>query len=315
MKTQIFSNSATMHLFDKITDETLISMKGNLIMQKFSDDEICMQFPNSIRGNDIFIMGDTSHNLEELIFSIDAAHRASVKSICVILPYYGYGRQDRKGTDRVSIGAKVMAKILEDFKIDRLVTIDLHAVQIEGFFNIPLDHIKGHTIFLDTLKKSISNPEKIIICAPDEGGNKRARSFADLLGLPMVAISKKRGKPNEIESMNLMGDVSGMEVWIIDDMADTCGTLCKAASYLKEKGAIKVSAIATHGLLSGQARHNLEKSDLSELIISDTCATTNLGTYYNINDISKVKVISCIDVLQKAILGIINEESLQLLTH
>lgn len=256
-------------------------------------------------------MGDTSKNLTELLFTIDAAKRASVKSITVVLPYYGYGRQDRKGGERINIGAKVMAKVLEDFGVNRILTIDLHSSQIEGFFDIPVEHLKGKTIFIPAIMNELleigalhkKSKMKFVGASPDAGGGKRTKSYTDELGWAKVSMDKTRDKANSVDKMELMGNVKGCDVWIFDDMGDTLGTVCKAAIKLKEEGAKSVRAVFTHGILSGKAFDNLDKTpDLEMVYISDTCPLKPPH--------AKIKVVSCVPVLEQAMLKIINEESL-----
>ncbi len=244
-------------------------------IKRFSDGEISVQIAESVRGRDIFIVQSTgapsNDNLMELLIMTDALRRSSASSITAVVPYYGYARQDRKAAPRVPITARLVADMYETAGIDRVVTIDLHAGQIQGFFNIPVDNLYGSIIFKEYVQsKNFKNP---IVASPDIGGVARARYFAKQLGLEMVIVDKRREKANESEVMNIIGDVEGKDVIIVDDMVDTAGTMVKAAAALKGKGATSVMAIATHGVLSGKAYNNLDNDALDELCISDTLVT------------------------------------------
>ncbi|WP_345984729.1 ribose-phosphate pyrophosphokinase [Sulfurimonas sp. HSL-1656] len=244
-------------------------------IKRFSDGEISVQIAESVRGRDVFIIQSTgapsNDNLMELLIMTDALRRSSASSITAVIPYFGYARQDRKAAPRVPISAKLVANLYQTAGIDRLVTIDLHAGQIQGFFDIPVDNLYGSIIFQQYIKeKNLPNP---IIASPDIGGVARARYFAEKLGLEMVIVDKRREKANVAEVMNIIGDVEGKDVIMIDDMVDTAGTMVKAAAALKAKGATSVMACATHGVLSGKAYENLDKGELDELIISNSLAT------------------------------------------
>ena len=308
MKVKILSNTATKPLFDKLNSD----LKDELIVEKFSDQTLSVSFKNSVRGYNLFILADTAQNLTELLLTIDAAKRNSAKSITIILPYYGYGRQDKKEGHRGCLGAKLMANVLELMGVNRVVSIDLHAEQIQGFFNIPCEHIKGHSIFLNYIKENI-DLTNAIFCSPDAGGVARVEKYVNRLGIPMVSINKRRDKPNSISSMDLIGEVTNKDVIIIDDMVDTCGTLAKAVNYLKEKGAKTVSYIATHGVLSGDWAYKLSTSNLDKLVISDTI---NLGDKPNNNfyeKFPKIEVVSCATILEKVINNLIEEHSISIL--
>ncbi len=271
MKFKLFSGSANPEVAKEIAsylDRPLSKINVN----RFSDGEISVQIGESVRGTDCFIIQPTcapaNDNLMELLIITDAMRRASAKSITAIVPYFGYARQDRKAAPRVPISAKLVANMMEKAGIDRVVTIDLHAGQIQGFFDIPVDNLYGSVLFFDYLKeKHLKNP---IIASPDIGGVARARYFASKLGLDMVIVDKRREKANVSEVMNIIGDVKGKDVILIDDMVDTAGTMVKAAAALKEKGATSVMAYATHGVLSGPALDRIKGSVLDELVISDT---------------------------------------------
>ena len=271
MKFKLFSGTANPDVAKEIAGY-LDRPLSKITVNRFSDGEINVQIGESVRGIDCFIVQPTcapaNDNLMELLIITDAMRRASAKSITAIVPYFGYARQDRKAAPRVPISAKLVANMMEKAGIDRVVTIDLHAGQIQGFFDIPVDNLYGSILFFDYFKeKHFKNP---IIASPDIGGVARARYFAKKLGLDMVIVDKRREKANVSEVMNIIGDVKGKDVILIDDMVDTAGTMVKAAASLKEKGASSVMAFATHGVLSGPAIERIKNSVLDELIISDT---------------------------------------------
>ncbi|MGV4414746.1 ribose-phosphate pyrophosphokinase [Chryseobacterium sp. T1] len=260
---------------------------GKINFQEFSDGEFEPSLDQSVRGGRVFLIGSTfppADNLLELLLMIDAAKRASAKSITVVIPYFGLARQDRKDKPRAPIGAKLVANLLTAAGATRIMTMDLHADQIQGFFEIPVDHLYASTIFIDYIQSL--ELEDLTIASPDMGGAKRAKNYAGHLSAEVVIAYKERKKANVIEEMFLIGDVVGKNVILIDDMIDTAGTLCKAADILMEKGAKSVRAMATHGVLSGKAYDNIEKSQLSEVIVTDTIPVkTELST--------KIKVLSC----------------------
>jgi ribose-phosphate pyrophosphokinase len=267
---KIFSGTATRYLAEKIA-ENYGKPLGNLIIQRFSDGEISPFFEESVRGCDVYLIQSTfppADNIMELLLMIDAAKRASAQSVTVVLPYFGYARQDRKDKPRVAIAAKVVANLLSAAGADRLMTCDLHAGQIQGFFDFPVDHLDGSAIFVPYLKKQ--NIPNLVFAAPDVGGVGRARNIAKIFEADMIVCDKHRKRANEIASMQVIGDVEGANVVLVDDMIDTGGTLSKAAQVIKEKGAKSIRAICTHPLLSGKAYENIENSVLEELIVTDT---------------------------------------------
>ena len=244
-------------------------------IKRFSDGEISVQISESVRGRDVFIIQSTgapsNDNLMELLIMVDALRRSSASSITAVIPYFGYARQDRKAAPRVPITAKLVADMIETAGVDRVVTMDLHAGQIQGFFDIPVDNLYGSITFENYIKsKNLKNP---VIASPDIGGVARARYFASRLGLDMVIVDKRREKANVAEVMNIIGDVEGKDVIMIDDMVDTAGTMVKAATALKNKGATSVMACATHPVLSGKAYDNIENGELDELIVSNTLSS------------------------------------------
>ena len=299
---KLFSGSANPEFATKVAEYLGMNV-SNATLNKFSDGEISVQITESVRGQDVFIIqptcAPTNDNLMELLIMVDALKRSSAKSISAVIPYYGYARQDRKAAPRVPITAKLVADILETAGISRVVTIDLHAAQIQGFFNIPADNLFGSILFANYIKsKNLANP---IIGSPDIGGVARARSYADKLGYDLVIVDKKREKANVAEVMNIIGDVKGKDVILVDDMVDTAGTLVKAAEVLKEKGATSVMACCTHGVLSGPAYERIEKGELDELVISDTIPTQK--------NAKKITVLTASTMIGEAIRRIHNNES------
>lgn len=259
---------------------------GKINFQEFSDGEFEPVLDQSVRGGRVFLIGSTfppADNLLELLLMIDAAKRASAKSITVVIPYYGLARQDRKDKPRAPIGAKLVANLLTAAGATRIMTMDLHADQIQGFFEIPVDHLYASTIFVDYIKSL--NLDNLTIASPDMGGAKRAKNYAGHLGAEVVIAYKERKKANVVEEMFLIGDVTDRNVILIDDMIDTGGTLCKAADILIANGAKSVRAMATHGVFSGEAYNNINNSQLVEVIVTDTIPVKDLS--------SKIKVLSC----------------------
>ncbi|WP_332027386.1 ribose-phosphate pyrophosphokinase [Kaistella sp.] len=285
----LFSTRTSKVLAEKIAQHYGQDL-GKIKFQDFSDGEFEPVLDQSVRGGRVFLIGSTfppADNLLELLLMIDAAKRASAKSITVVLPYYGLARQDRKDQPRAPIGAKLVANLLTAAGATRIMTMDLHADQIQGFFEIPVDHLYASTIFIDYIQKL--NLDNLTIASPDMGGAKRAKNYASHLGAEVVIAYKERKKANVIEEMFLIGDVVGKNVILIDDMIDTAGTLCKAADILIEKGAKSVRAMATHAVLSGKAYENIEKSKISEVIVTDTIPVKAELS-------SKIKVLSCAEL-------------------
>jgi ribose-phosphate pyrophosphokinase len=275
---------------------------GKLKIDKFSDGEILPLFQETVRDEDIFFVQTTnsSDNIMETLLVIDAAKRSGCKSFTLVAPFQAYSRQDKTDHLRSSIGSKVLADVLTTAGMTRVMTIDLHASAIQGFYNVPVIHLNGNKIFIDYIKEH--QIEDLTIVAPDQGAVKRASDFCKAFPESTFAmINKKRIKPNEIHSMELVGDVTGRNVVIVDDMADTLGTMCKAAELLMEKGAKSVRAIATHGILSGKAYTNLESSVLTELLVSDSIPA-KLSP--------KLKVISCDNIIARSIWGLVNKKSI-----
>ena len=313
---KIFSGTSCQNLTSeicKVLNEELIKSSsfgmtdgeikpGRLKVDKFSDGEMLPLFQDSVRDQDVFFIQTTnnSDNIIETLLVIDAAKRAGCKSFTLVAPFQGYSRQDKTDHLRSSIGSKMLADVLTAAGMGRIITIDLHASSIQGFYNVPVIHLNGNKIFIDYIKEH--QIEDLTIVAPDQGAVKRASDFCKAFpDASFAMINKKRIKPNEIHSMELVGDVTGRNVVIVDDMADTLGTMCKAAELLMEKGAKSVRAIATHGILSGKAYTNLESSVLTELLVSDSIQAKASP---------KLKVISCDRIIGKSIWGLVNKQSI-----
>lgn len=302
MAVKIFSGRATTYLADKIAQAYGESL-GEVNYQQFSDGEMSPYLTESVRGHEVFIVQSTfapAENFMELLLMIDAAKRASAQNVNVIIPYFGYARQDRKDKPRVAIAAKMIANLLSAAGASRIMTCDLHADQIQGFFDIPVDHLDGAYIFIPYLKSlGLTN---IMFATPDVGGIKRARSFAKYFTADLAVCDKYRKEYNKIESMRLIGEVEGKDVVLVDDLVDTAGTICKAAALLKENGARSVRAVCTHPVLSGKAYENIESSNLEEICVTDTIPLKQ--------QTSKIKVLSVSTLFAKAIRKIHDHESI-----
>ena len=299
---KIFAGSASKELATKIAASYGLEL-GNVVLSKFSDGEFQPSFEESIRGTDVFIVQSTmppTDNLMELLLMIDAAKRASAKKIVAVIPYFGFARQDRKDKPRVAIGAKLVANLLTAAGVSRVMTMDLHADQIQGFFEVPVDHLFASFIFLPYVKSlGIDN---LMMATPDTGGTKRANSYAKYFNVDMAICYKQRKVANKIEKMTLIGDVTGKDVMLVDDIIDTAGTITKAADLMMEKGALSVRAMCTHAVLSGKAYENLEKSALKELIVTDTIPLKQKS--------SKIKVLSVADLFADVIQSAIKHKSI-----
>ncbi|MGH1385998.1 ribose-phosphate pyrophosphokinase [Kordia sp.] len=292
---KIFACTQSDELARKIAKEYGAEL-GKVTFSTYSDGEFQPSFEESVRGARVFIIGSTfpnSDHLMQMLLMLDAAKRASARHITAVLPYFGWARQDRKDKPRVPIGAKLIAKMLEVAGATRIITMDLHADQIQGFFEKPVDHLFASTVFLPYLRKL--NLDKLTIASPDMGGSKRAYAYSKFLESDVVICYKQRKKANIISHMELIGDVTGKNVVLVDDMVDTAGTLTKAAEVMMEKGALSVRAICTHPILSGQAYERIENSKLEELIVTDSIPLRQ--------ESSKIKVVSCAhlfaDVMQR----------------
>ena len=299
---KIFSGSASNYLAKDIAKFYGKDL-GAVTTLKFSDGEMSPSFDESVRGCDVFIIQSTfptADNLMELLLMIDAARRASAHYVTAVIPYFGYSRQDRKDRPRVGIGAKLIGNLLTAAGADRLMTIDLHAGQIQGFMDFPVDHLEGNAIFVPYLKSL--NLENILFASPDVGGVVRTRNMAKFFNAEMVICDKHRKRANEIASMQLIGDVKGADVILVDDLIDTGGTLCKAAQLIMDKGANSVRAVVTHPVLSGKAYENISNSVLTELLVTDTIPQKQAC--------DKIKVLSVAELFAKAIGRIRDHESI-----
>ena len=301
---KLISGTANPEFAQKVAD-SLGQKLANIEVNKFSDGEINVIIPESVRGEDVFIIQPTcvptNDNLMELLIIVDALKRSSAGTINAVIPYFGYARQDKKAAPRVPITAKLVADMLQVAGVQRVITLDLHAAQIQGFFDIPVDHLTGSTLFVEYIKsKNLKNP---IIASPDVGGVARARTYAESLGYDLVIVDKKREKANVSEVMNIIGDVDGRDVIILDDMVDTAGTLTKAADVLKSKGATSVMACCTHGVLSGPAFDRISASALNELVITDTIPLSQ--------EHDKVTVLTASEITARTIKRIYTKESIQ----
>jgi ribose-phosphate pyrophosphokinase len=298
----VFSGTKTRYLAEKIC-ASLGCPLGNLVVTKFSDGEFVVSYEQSIRGKDVFLVQSTfpnSDNLMELLLMVDAAKRASARNIIAVMPYFGWARQDRKDKPRVSIGAKLVADMLSAAGIDRLITMDLHADQIQGFFNVPVDHLYASGVILPYLQSL--KIKDLVIASPDVGGAKRAGSYSKYLGCPLVLCNKKRARANVVESMQIIGDVKDKNVVIIDDMVDTAGTITKAANIMKEAGAASVRACASHCVMSGPASDRVQDSALEEIVFTDSIPYTDRC--------AKVKQLSVADMFAETIRRVISNESI-----
>lgn len=285
--------------------EDVIIHLGGLEVTSFSDGEFQPSFTESVRGATVFIIQSTcppSENLMELLLTIDAAKRASAHKVIAVMPYFGWARQDRKDKPRVSIGAKLVANLLRAAGVDRIMTCDLHADQIQGFFDIPVDHVYASSVFIPYIKSL--NIENLAIAAPDMGGAKRANAYAKELACPVIICHKSREKANVVSNITAIGEVEGKNIIIVDDMIDTAGTLTKAADVLMAKGAASVRACATHPVLSGKAYDNIAQSALSEVLVTDTIPLSTDPS----KDKSKIKVVSMTATFAKIIHKVQNYE-------
>ena len=273
-------------------------------IQHFADGEFTVSYEESIRGKYVFLVQSTfpnSDNLMELLLMIDAAKRASALSIIAVIPYFGWARQDRKDKPRISIGAKLVADLLGVSGINRLITMDLHADQIQGFFNVPVDHLYASSVFLEHIK-SLPFSENLIMATPDVGGTKRASSYAKFLEIPMVICYKTRRKANEVAEMHIIGDVTDKDVLLVDDIVDTAGTITRAADLMMENGARSVRALASHAVMSDPATLCIDKSALREIMFTDSIPYTKKS--------EKVTILSVADMFAEAIRRVCNDESI-----
>ena len=299
---KFFAGNNTKHLATEIANAFGVELNNSSIID-FSDGEFEPSFDETVRGADVFLIQSTippSDNLMELLLMIDAAKRASAANIIAVMPYFGYARQDKKGKPRVAIGAKLVANLLSAAGVNRIMTIDLHADQIQGFFEVPVDHLYASELFVEDITQL--NLENLVIASPDMGGSKRANAYAKFLKCGVVICYKERKQANVIGEMKVLGDVKGKDVVIIDDMVDTAGTLTKAADLMIEQGASSVRAYCTHGILSKDAYEKLDKSAISELVITNTIPKQHKS--------NKVREVSVAPFFAKTILSVVKNESI-----
>ncbi len=299
---KIFSGTATKYLAEKIAASFGTTLGKSSVLY-FSDGEFQPSFDETVRGNYVFIVQSTfmpTENLMELLLMVDAAKRASAYKVIAVMPYFGFARQDRKDKPRVSIGAKMVANLLSAAGVDRVITMDLHADQIQGFFDVPVDHLYASTIFLPYIKNL--ELENLVIASPDTGGSKRANAYAKYLNTELVISHKFRKKANQIEKMKIIGDVKDKNVILLDDMIDTAGTITKAADIIMEEGARSVRALATHAVLSGPAFDRINNSALTELITTDTIPASQ--------ESEKIKVLSVADLFANVIRNVYSYRSI-----
>ena len=298
----VFSGTNTRYLAEKIC-QSLGCPLGNLQITRFSDGEFAVSYEQSVRGRDLFLVQSTfpnSDNFMELLLMIDAAKRASARTINAVMPYFGWARQDRKDKPRVSIGAKLVADILMVAGVHRVITMDLHADQIQGFFDVPVDHLYASGVLLPYLQSL--QLDNMVIASPDVGGSKRANTYAKYLGVPLVLCNKTRARANVVATMQIIGDVKDKNVVIVDDIVDTAGTITKAADLMKSAGATSVRACASHCVMSGNANENVMNSALEEIVFTDSIPYTNRCP--------KVKQISVADMFAETIRRVITNQSI-----
>ena len=298
----VFSGTNSRYLAEKIC-ASLDCPLGKMNITHFADGEFAVSYEESIRGAHVFLVQSTfpnSDNLMELLLMVDAAKRASAKSVVAVIPYFGWARQDRKDKPRVSIGAKLVADLLSVAGIDRLITMDLHADQIQGFFNIPVDHLYASAVFLPYIESL--KLKNLVIATPDVGGSKRASTFSKYLGVPLVLCNKSREKANEVASMQIIGDVTDKNVVLVDDIVDTAGTITKAANIMLEAGAKSVRAIASHCVMSDPASFRVQESSLTEIVFTDSIPYSK--------KCAKVKQLSIADMFAETIKRVVNNESI-----
>ncbi|HIG75054.1 MAG TPA: ribose-phosphate pyrophosphokinase [Bacteroidetes bacterium] len=310
--TMLFAGRCVPALAQRIADEAQeFGGLRDVTLRNFSDGEIYVRYEESIRGAEVFVIQSTpppADHWMELLLMVDAARRASAKTITAVIPYFGYARQDRKDQPRVSIASRMLARMLEEAGVDRVLTMDLHAAQIQGFFDIPVDHLYGSVVFeewLETNPLGASFRENLVVVAPDVGASKVARAYAKRLGADLALIDKRRPVANEVEVMNIIGDVEGRNCLLIDDLVDTAGTLTSGADALHREGALEIQAFCTHPLLSGPAYERIENSALKRLIVTDTIPLQR--------ESDKIEVITVAPLFADAIHRIYTDESISTL--
>ncbi|MBP3839277.1 MAG: ribose-phosphate pyrophosphokinase [Prevotella sp.] len=298
----VFSGTNSKYLAEKICASLGVKL-GEMQTTRFSDGEFAVSYEESIRGRDVFLVQSTfpnSDNLMELLLMIDAAKRASARQVVAVIPYFGWARQDRKDRPRVSIGAKLVANLLEAAGIDRLMTMDLHADQIQGFFDVPVDHLYASGVILPYLQSL--KLKDMVIASPDVGGSKRANAYAKYFGCPLVLCNKTRARANVVETMQIIGDVKDKNVIVVDDIVDTAGTIAKAADVMKQAGAKSVRACASHCVMSGPASERVQDSAIEEIVFTDSIPYSNRC--------AKVKQISVADMFAETIRRVLDNESI-----
>jgi ribose-phosphate pyrophosphokinase len=299
----VFSGTNSRYLAEKICSDLHCPL-GQMNIQHYADGEFSVSYEESIRGKDVFLVQSTfpnADNLMELLLMIDAAKRASAHSVIAVVPYFGWARQDRKDKPRVSIAAKLIADMLGTAGISRLITMDLHADQIQGFFDVPVDHLYASSVFLEQIRREFPI-ENLVIAAPDVGGTKRANSYSKYLGIPMVICHKSRLRANEVAEMRIIGEVEGMDVLIVDDIVDTAGTITKAADLMIANGAKSVRAIASHAVMSDPATTRIAHSSLTEMIFTDSIPY--------LKQCDKVRILTVSDLFAEAIRRVCHNESI-----
>jgi len=300
----VFCGTNTMYLAKEICDYLNCPL-GNMNVAHFADGEFAVSYEESVRGADVFLVQSTfpsSDNLMELLLMIDAAKRASAKSVNAVMPYFGWARQDRKDKPRVSIGAKLVADLLSVAGVDRVITMDLHADQIQGFFDVPVDHLYASMVFLPYIQSL--KLDELVMAAPDVGGSKRASAYAKFLDVPLVLCQKTRTRANVVDDIRIIGDVQGKNVVIVDDIVDTAGTICKAGDVMMEAGAKSVRALASHCVMSGDAPVRVDNSCLEEMVF------TNSIPYRNSIPCKKLKQLSVAQMFAETIRRVISNESI-----
>ena len=304
-KLKIFSGNSNIPLAREICGHLAVPL-GSAKVRSFSDGEVMVEIGENVRGRDVYVVQSTcapaNDNLMELLIMVDALKRASAARITAVIPYFGYARQDRKVAPRTPITSKLVADMISTSGVDRVLTIDLHAGQIQGFFNIPVDHLYAAPVLLKEIKERFKQP--LVVVSPDAGGTERARAFAKRLDAGLAIIDKRRSGPNVSEVMNIIGEVEGQTCIVIDDMIDTAGTLCQAAQALKDKGAAEIYACATHAVLSGPALERINQSSLKEVIV-----TNSIPTLDKLQDCSRLRQLSVSELLAEAIRRIHGDES------
>ncbi|MEE3268544.1 MAG: ribose-phosphate pyrophosphokinase [Pseudomonadota bacterium] len=311
-KLMVFTGNANPELAQKIA-ESLDSRMGNATVGQFSDGEIAVEINENVRGKDVFILqstcAPTNDNLMELILMVDALRRASAARITAVVPYFGYARQDRRvRSARVPISAKVVADMMVKAGVDRVMTMDLHADQIQGFFDVPVDNVYGSPILLDDIERQ--NYDDLVVVSPDVGGVVRARAIAKQLNADLAMIDKRRPQANQAQVMHIIGEIEGRTCVVVDDMIDTAGTLCKAGEALKDHGAARVVAYATHPILSGPAVDNITNSVLDEVVVTDTIPLAD-----HARRSGKIRQLSVAGLIAEAIRRVSNEESVSAMFH